>query len=367
MLHALALMVVEGYDKILDRGLQVAKALGLPVTSWRTGDPTNSYYQYLARALVPLELSIVEYAKAAFLSTCPPEWLPTKAAEDFGVDVEDAAPATPTVTLRNEGGGFYPIDVRDLTVKCSATGKTYHNTDTDESRGASLDPGATVTFALEADEAGAASSVGENEIDALVTGMLGVVVVSSTASYGRDQLEPAAVVDLCRTSMGPLSPAGPSDAFRHVATQYKYTGTHEVTKAWSTNDSTTGDVTVYVAGTGGAVSSAGELAVLDAVRRYCAGLCTTPTVASASELPVVVQATVEGTLPTGYAAKVAAELAKYFAALDIVQPVMRSALIAQIHAAVPEITRVTLVAPGADVIPGEGQIAVLSSASILAA
>jgi hypothetical protein len=50
-----ALLVVNTAATLYDRGLAIARVLGLPVTSWRTGDPTRSLYKYLATVLASQE------------------------------------------------------------------------------------------------------------------------------------------------------------------------------------------------------------------------------------------------------------------------------------------------------------------------
>ena len=46
-----SLIVAETKAEIYARGLAMATALGLPVTSWAPGDPTRSLYFYLAETL----------------------------------------------------------------------------------------------------------------------------------------------------------------------------------------------------------------------------------------------------------------------------------------------------------------------------
>src|SRR6185369_1808287 len=90
-------------------GLQIAQALGLVVTSWRTGDPTLSTYDFVSEALENRDARSVELAKAAWLSQATGDWLTVLAEEVFGVIREQATYATPTITLTNTGGGYYPI------------------------------------------------------------------------------------------------------------------------------------------------------------------------------------------------------------------------------------------------------------------
>lgn len=360
------LWAVNTAEKIFDLGIQVAQALGLPTTSWRTGDPERSLFKYLAEVLAAHDGQVSSSIKAGFLSSAVADaketgntgWLKLLAYETFGVVVPDAAYAKPSITLRNNGGGNYPRLVGEITVKNSATGKTYHNTNAP----APLNAGATVTYTLEADEAGAASSAAVNEIDAIVTTMLGVVIVSSSAGFAGDELKPDEIGVLCSATLGALSPNGPPDAYVYVCLNSKLTGTTEVTRAYAYGTSSQGRAQVYVASATGAVSSGGLLACQAAVEVWATPLCTLPTVASAVPRVVAVTCTITGiAIPADYAARTRAGLASYFASLPIHGTVARSAILAAIHKAVPEIDSVVMSLPAADIALGVAEVATLGT------
>ena len=148
MFSVTTLFTVETAAKIFSTGLELASALGLPVTSWRAGDPTRSYYKFVAQKLAALDGVSGEYIKAGFLSTATKKWLTVLAFEVYNVTRGEATYANPTVTVTNTGGGHYEVEAGDLTFKNSITGKTYHNTS-----GGTLSSGTTLTFDLVADEA----------------------------------------------------------------------------------------------------------------------------------------------------------------------------------------------------------------------
>jgi hypothetical protein len=363
------LWAVNTAEKIFDMGIQVAQALGLPTTSWRTGDPERSLYKYLAEVLAAHDGQVSSFIKAGFLSSAVADanetgdsgWLKLLAYETFGVTVPDAAYATPSVTLRNDGGGNYPRLVGEITVKNSATGKTYHNTNAP----APLSAGATVTYTLEADEAGAESSAAVNEIDEIVTTMLGVVVVSSSASYASDELTPDEIGVLCSATLGALSPNGPPDAYEYVCLNSTLTGTTEVTRAYSYGTSSSGQVLVYVASAVGAVSAGGLSACQDAVEERATPLCALPTVASAYATPVDVTCTIAGVaIPADFQERIEGAVATYLESVPIHGAVARSAILAAIHNAVPEVDSVIMTAPAADLALAVAEVATVGTVTV---
>lgn len=336
---------VERYFKL---GLEVAKALGLPVTSWQPGDPTRSLYKYLAEALATLEGQTSEFIKAGFLSSAEGEWLKILAKEVYNVDAVEAtyASAAEGLTIRNAGGGNYPIAVRDLTVKSTASGKTFHNTNALTISPGS--PGSTVLykFDFEADEAGSDSSVAVGEIDAFVSTYLGLEIVSSAAATAQDEQSPEALREQCRATLGALSPNGPPDAYEYVCRNPLLTGVTDITRAKAFADSSTGEVTIVVASPTGPAAAVSVTAAQAAVLRWATPLTVTPTVVPAVPVTIAVTALVSGDdLPANFASTIAAALRAHFAALVIGEPVATSAIIAAIHKAVAQIDSLELTAP----------------------
>ncbi len=281
------LMIVETAAKILEGGLAIAQSMGLPVSTWRTGDPTRSLYKYLATTLASLEGVNAEFIKAGFLSTATGEWLTILAWEVYGVARVEATYADPTVDVVNNGGGNFTFEPGEAIFANTLTDKTYHNTNTVSFSGL----GSTATFELEADEAGSDSSAGLDEIDSIVTSMLGVAITSSTAGLATDEQSDEALKEQCRASLGALSPNGPRDAYEFVARNSELTGQTGVTRAKSLG-SPTGAVTVYIAGPSGPVDGAAVTAVQEAVERWSTPLTANPTVISAAAFSVAATVTI---------------------------------------------------------------------------
>lgn len=348
-INILNLFTRETAEKILSRGLAVAKALGLPVTSWRNGDPTKSLYHFAADFFDAQEERNTEFAKSGFMSTAEGDWATVHAKDMYGVDRGEATYATPTVTLRNQGGGVFPLAAGDLTMQCTATGKTFHST----SNPGVLGPGVTLTYDMIADEAGAGSSVGVNEIDGYVTpaelATFDVVIVGSTSAAAQDEQSVPELRDQCGDTLGALSPNGPPDAYEKVCKDPLLTGNTEINRATTIGDHDSGEVTVYVASAAGTVTAPSVAAAQAAVLRWSTPICQLPTVISAIANPVPITAQITGeNIPASFLAAILGELGKLFLGLPIGGTVYRSRIIAAIHAAVPQAASVNLILPATD-------------------
>jgi hypothetical protein len=349
-----ALFSVETAASILERGLEIARVLKLPVSSWRAGDPTRSLYKFLAEVQASKEELASQFIKSGFLSTAEGEWKKLHAIEVYGITPTEATYARPDVTLLNTGGGLYVIEPGDLTIKASTIEKTYHNV-----TGGTLasGPGTTLTLTFEADEPGADSSVTENEIDEMVTTLLGVEIQSSTAALASDEQSDESIEAQCNASLGALSPNGPEDAYEFVVRNQELTGVTDITRARAEHDSTDGTVIVYVASAAGPVAVDSITAAQSAVERWATPLCVTPTVVNATATLINVEGTiVADDLPPDFAELCEAAIAGLFAAIPIGGTVARSAVIGRIvstlkAAGVSEISMIiTLAEPSSDVV-----------------
>lgn len=310
MISTASLLVAAGASAILDVALSVGRTVGLDVDSWEQGDPTRSNYEFLSEVLARVETQFVGYVRSGFLSTSEGEWLTVKAREDYGIEPGEATYSTPTVTVQNTSGSFYQIEqVGDFIVKATSTGKSFANTQ------APIDiaPGGTVAIECKAQEAGSDSTVAADEIDEIVTSLPGVVVVSSTSAGARDDDTEDAIREQCLSATGPTSPNGPADGYEHVARSPEYTGATDVTRARGFRVGAGGFVDLYVASVSGAVLAESVPLVQAAIEKWCTPLGFTPTVKNAATTSITLTATIKGAnLPAGYAAKIEAEIVKYF-------------------------------------------------------
>lgn len=293
------LLIQETQADILAAALLIATQIGLPTSSWQTGDPTRSMYMLEAQELAAWDAVITGYIQSGFLDyaalptasggTNP--WLAILAQQVFGVTVPPATFATTTETLTNNQGGLYVVEPGDLTFTCSANpGATFTNT-----TGCTLTPtgtpGATQTVTVVAATAGSANSAGAGEIDTLVTTLEGVTCTNVTAAVGLDQQSAAATVAQCRAKLGSLSPNGPASAYEYVALNSALTNDVNITRCRVYPDSETGDVTIYIAGAS-TLSSSDVTAAQNAINQWATPLCITPTVVAATGVTINVTYTI---------------------------------------------------------------------------
>jgi len=269
-----SLLTKETRAQIYARALTLAASLGLTTTSWAAGDSTRSLYHLVSQILSSLEAQVAGFIGSGFLEYATGDWLTILAAQLFNVTRTEATYATSKITLTNGGGGLYSFDAGDVIVKASASGATYTCTS-----GGTLSPGPATTLIMEvtADLAGSGSNAAIGDIDTMVTGMPGVTVSNYTAAVASDAESDADLRTRCRAKLGMLSPNGPRDAYDFVARTEAYSGTTEVTRTRTIGDATTGDVTVYCAGSSGAITAPALALVQTALEKYAAPLCITPT------------------------------------------------------------------------------------------
>lgn len=278
-----SLFAVRTRAQLLALALEVAEDIGLPVTSWQTGDPTRSNYVYLAGALETLETIAVDFIKGGFIGEATGDQLTLAAKQERNVDRVEATYASTTLTLTNASGANYPLEPGDVIAKSTTSDKTYTSTS-----GGTLAPLGSLTIDIVADEAGAASSAAIGEIDDLVTTLLGVTCSNPVAAVGLDEETDESVRERCDDKLAAFSAAGPRDVYNYVARTPELTGIDTITRARTIHDSDTGEVTVYIADADGAVSGGDVTAVQAAVVEWAAPLCITPTVVSASAVSVPV-------------------------------------------------------------------------------
>ena len=368
--NLLDLIVEETKAQIYDFALTVAAGLSLDTTTWRPGDPTRSLYHVLSELLAAWEGVTADFIKAAFLDYATGDMLVIHAYQQFGYVADEATYATCTVLLTNSGGGVYDIEIGDLTVKNTATGKTYRNT-----TAGTLTSSGTLSLTFQADEAGSASNALVGEIDDLVTTLLAVTVSNTTAAVGLDAESEASIREGCRNKLGSLSPNGPAQAYAYVATNSELTGDTETTRVRVYGDSDTNDVTVVLAGASGAVSGGAVTLVEAAIVKWATPLTTTVSVVSASNVSIAVTYTIYvyervSATDTEIKATIAADLLEAFTSRpiggDVISPaggkIYASFIESVIRSAYPSDTfHVVMTAPASDTALTTTQVATLGT------
>ena len=370
MIDLAVLVVREAKATILAKFLQVAQTVGLNVTSWEVGDPTDTQFQAYTEVFDALEETVSRWIKATFLDTAAADsalydWLVWTAYQGFGYVAREATYAGTTITLSNALGANYGgIEPNDLSFRNSSTGATYHNT---EGGDLASGPGATLTLAIEADLPGSTSSAGVGDIDEMVTTLNGVTCTNVAAAIGLDAEPAASIVNGARAKLAMMSPNGARDAYRYVATTPALSGTSAVTMARSTGDSATGDVTILLAGPNMPIAVPDVALVQSAIERLCTPLCITPSASSASAHVVNVAYTAYGYASWGVttsdaAALIEAAVRAWFVERpisgDVIPPAMSGAIDVNMIEAViqsvapSKITRVLVTTPAASVAIG---------------
>jgi hypothetical protein len=270
-----------------DQFIAICQANGLPVTSWIDGDPTERWVDITPRLVFavlggivaavfrgyfldfatdpgdPGDLSDDQTPRAGFLSA----W----GAGQYDTFRRAASYATTTVIITNGGtasGTFNPFDLTFTTVspepaKSDGGRPTFRNT----TPGATvLAPSASVSLAVKAEQIGSYGSASANSLS-LVTQSFATpagswTVTSSVAAVGLDREDAGAYRARCRAQPDSKAPGGPQGAYLYAMDTngdgtplQRYDGSGPVTieTAYVSPSSTTGLVTMYVAGPTGAV------------------------------------------------------------------------------------------------------------------
>lgn len=355
-LSVFSLIAKQTADEIFTLALEVAELVGLPVSTWRTGDPTRTQFRALARKLANADEIQTELAKAAFITgpeaeRASGEWLKLRVADVYGVEAEEAKFATPSITLDNAGGGLFEWDTRGLVVSSSSTGATFRS----QSPGL-INPLETgVVVSLVADVAGSAGSVGLDEIDTIVSPALtGVTIASSTAAIGSDAQSDVGLIEQALATLGALSPNGPVDAYEFVARNAELTGIQGVTRAKGEGDTADGTVTVYVATTTAALDVDSVAAIQAAVDVWAQPLCTDATVVSGTPQTQAVTYVLTPAHPQAQQA-IESALDAHFASIDFGGQITESALKAIAHSVCgPTLIKAIVSIPASDVTLGAG-------------
>jgi hypothetical protein len=360
-----SLLVQHTKAEIYETALGLARALGLPVSTWQAGDPTRSLYHLEAQELASLEELVAGYISSGFLDYATGMWLKILAEQVFGVEVSEATYATTTITLTNTGGGLYEVDVNEYTFKNSTTGKTYHNT---TSGIIASGPGTTLDLTVVADEAGTDSNAAAGEIDEIISGPLGVTCTNDEAAVATDEPDEDTIRQQCRDKLGALSPNGPREAYSYVARNSALTGTTAVTRVRVY-------VTIYLAGSSGGVAEPDRALVESALATWATPVCITPTVLAATNVSVAVtyQLWIYSTV-NKTSAEIEEEVEEALEALfasrpiggDIIPPAVtgslyRSLIESTIRSLYDDAFRVTVSAPSGDTALTNGQVATLGT------
>lgn len=374
------LIVQETKAALYSAALGIATTVGLPVTTWQTGDPTRSLFEVLSQTLSTLEAVAARYVASGFLDLAAQitdssgasdlTWLKLTAYQKFGYTAREATYATCTVRLSNTGGGVYTIDAQDLSFALTSDADvTYRNTSGGTLLAGTVPSPATLDITVECEVAGSDGSASIGDLELVTTIAAGVVSgTNTTAGVGVDEETAASIVAGCRAKLESLSPNGAAGAYEYVALNSTLTGAADITRALVVDNSTTGDVTVYLASSGGAAAGPDVTLVETALAQYATPQCVTLTVSSATAYPITITPTVYvydsiGATESEIKTAVVTACETLFKGLPIggdgdSGKVYRARIIGAILATYPGyVFQVDLVAPAADVTLTAAQVA----------
>jgi hypothetical protein len=354
----------------------VLGTLGVDTTTWKPGAVVRSLIVGVSVVLSGLSQLTVQIARSGFLELSEGDWLTLVAHHVYGVERIQATFATGQITLVNAGGGIYSEAADDLIVSSPSTGKQFRNT-----APFSLGAFATLTIPIRATEIGADSTALPATITNLVTSLLGVSCSNALSLVGLNaELDPS-LRTRCSEKLGALSPNGPWDAYGFaVRNATRPDGSNVgVTRIRITKDGF-GNVFVYCANATGAITDAGDLAILDtAIQTLAAPLAVTAHLLSATN--VVVPITYElwmyntsGRSVSQVTDAVAARLLAFFEAQpiggNVVDPdpgkVFVDAVRAAIISTLPEIFHAVVTLPAADLSLAINEVPTLGAITVTA-
>ncbi|HKP62836.1 MAG TPA: baseplate J/gp47 family protein [Polyangiales bacterium] len=341
----------------------VLAIVGVNTTSWKPGAVVRTMIVAASAVLASLSDLQAKIARSGFLQFAEGQWLTLLGRYVYKTERIEATFATGTLTLSNGGGGVFSFDPGDL-IFTAGEGKNYRNVEA-----VSLGAFGSIPITIQAVEAGSGASVGAHEIDELVTVVLNVTCDNEQPIVGTDAESDAALRSRCLQKLGSLSPAGPWDAYGYAVQSATFPDGSSVgvTRLRITKDGY-GGVTVFVADADGGVDGdvddpATSLGLLhQAVQRQAVPVAVTAVVASAVEHAINYTYEVwlyDSTLLTEDEIKDAIEAA--VVAFLSAQPVggnvigsdpgkiFVSALQTAIFNFIPEIFRVVVTVPAADV------------------
>lgn len=271
---------------------EILAQLQVSTSNWKPGGVTRLIVSACSIVLAAFSVFISLIARAGFLTLSSGDWLTLVAQFVYGVQRGAASFASGTITLTNSQGGSFTPAADDIVFSNPATGKTYRNTSP-----FTLNANSSVTVAIRADEAGAASSTGPGTITTMVTTLTGVTCSNVGSLIGADQQTDDSLIAECLLKPKSLSPNGPREAYKLFALQaLRSDGTPVgVNRVSVSNSSTTGQSVVTVANPSGAVTGNQSDpdtdlgAVFQAVSQMALPSCVTLAVQSATTHTIDVQ------------------------------------------------------------------------------
>ncbi len=279
-----SLIIPNTREDLFAVGLDIMAGLDVDVESWSSGDPTRSLLYATSVQLESYEAMSTGAIRGGFLDTAEDNWLSLHAAKNYNTPRREATYASCVLRFTNASGELHTIELGD-TVASSATGKTYRVTDLPFGGTLAAPNGSTLDVEVTAEEAGSDSNATAGEIDTMISPARALVTVSNTtAATATDEEQDAPLRDRARGRLDILSPNGAHGAHDYVVRTPEFNGGASVTRSRTVGNSTTGTVTVYVAGDSGAVTGGDVTLCQTAVETYSEPITIRVTVVNSSNV-----------------------------------------------------------------------------------
>ena len=362
-------------DEVLAVVLEVAQAVGLPITAWQSGSVGRELLEICSQIASNYSDVSTVIASGGLLDYATAAWLTLNAFEIYEVAREDATFGTCTERLTSTANVSYTLNPGDMRFYNTASGKTYTST-----TGGTLAPGnitpQTLDLTIVADEAGSASNAAVGDITGIVTPLFGVTATNLETLVGNDEESDDALRIRARESMAKASPNGPSDAYNYFAkTATRSTDGTAIGVTRTNLVEGNGTITVYVADASGPIDSQDLSDVDTAIQLNCVPTGFTAVTLNANPVNVPISATIYlqigSTLTIDQLTTlITKQLTAYFGAAPIggYQAgggfIFTSAIIGQMFEASSQIVRAVLTAPSADVALTADQVGVLGAITL---
>lgn len=362
-------------DDVLAVILEVAAAVGLPVTAWQAGSVGREFLEICAQSIANFTSTSTLAAAGGLLGYSASDWLTLLAYELYEVTREEATFGTCTVRITSTSVLSYTLAAGDMRFYNTRSGKTYTST-----TGGTLGPGGvtpqTLDVTVRADEAGSDSNATVGEISGIVTPLLGVTAANTEILVATDEETDDALRTRCTESLAKASPNGPADAYNYFAKTATRTSDGSAIGVTRTNPvQGNGTIILYIADASGPIADADVTDVDTAIQLNCVPTGYTAEVLNADALTVNIAATVYLTRTSSLTIDqlttlVSDRLEDYFANAPIggYQAgggfIFTSAIIGQIFESSADIVRVVLSSPAADVEVADNEVPVLGPISL---
>lgn len=237
--------------------------IGINVTSWKVGNPIRT----MVAAVSTWQSSFTYWAsnaiRAKFLRLSKGDWLTSVAHFDYGTDRNSATFAEGPVMVRNTSANVYDFDPGDLAIvyeTLSSDGFTfvrhrYTNTAAVHiGAGTEVAPSEHPNVVVVAEEQGDDWSIPPGATIVLDPDYDGLTAEVVTAINGTNEESDEELVLRAEDAASALSPNGPWDAYRYVATSYRVNGAPLCTKVQVVPATATTRMLVYVGNASGGLT-----------------------------------------------------------------------------------------------------------------